>query len=120
MKYLILIVPGLLAFYCLFLRKELSAMPAFKKFYTEADGFWAKVWAICGRSLTMAWSYILMGIGTLLNQLDGIAATLGDPNFKQQVTDFLHADPKYLGYFAMMVSGFTIAARLKSITTPKG
>lgn len=113
---LILILPGVLVFYVLFLRKELSALPALKAFYAEADGFWAKVWAICGKSLTMAWSYFLLGIGGILNQLDGIAATLGDPNFKQQVTDFLHADPKYLGYFAMIVSGFTIAARLKSIT----
>lgn len=112
---LLLIAPGLIALYFLFLRKELSAFPAFKSFYAEADGFWAKVWAICGKSITMAWSYLLAAIGAGLNQLDNIAATLGDPNFKQQVTDFLHADPKYLGYFAMVVSGFTIAARLKSI-----
>lgn len=116
MKYVILLVPGLLAFYCLFLRKELAAFPAFKAFYAQADGFWAKVWAICGKSLTMAWAYLLGAIGTMLNQLDTIAATLGDPNFKAQVEQFLHADPKYLGYFAMVVSAFTIAARLKSIT----
>lgn len=112
---LALILPGALAFYCMFLRKELSAFPAFKAFYAKADGFWAKVWAVCGKSVTMAWSYMLMAIGGLFNQLDGIAATLGDPNFKQQVQDFLHADPKYLGYFAMVVSAVTIAARLKGI-----
>lgn len=115
MLSLMLIAPGLAVLYVMFLRKELSALPALKKFYAEADGFWAKAWAICGKSLTLAWSYLLGVIGGLLNQLDTIAATLGDPNFKQQVTDFLHADPKYLGYFAMVVSGFTIAARLKSI-----
>ena len=115
MLWTILIVPGLLAFYCMFLRKELSAFPAFKDFYAKADGFWAKVWALCGKSITMAWSYILMGLGGLLNQLDSIAATLGDPNFKSQVEGLLHSDPKYLGYFAMTVSAFTIAARLKSI-----
>jgi len=114
-----LIVPGLLAFYFMFLRKELSAFPAFKDFYAKADGVWAKVWAVCGKSLTMAWGYALMVIGGLINQLDTIAATFGDPNFKQQVTDFLHADPKYLGYFTMMVSAVTIAARLKGLAQGK-
>jgi hypothetical protein len=113
---LLLILPGLLAVYFMFLRPRLKAYPAFAKFFAEADGFWAKVWAICGNSLTMAWSYVILIAGALLNQLDSIAATLGDPNFKQQVADFLHSDPKYLGYFAMVVSGFTIAARLRSIT----
>ncbi len=116
---LIFILPGLLAAYFMILRPVLSAMPQFKKFYAEADTIWAKIWVICGKSLTIAWSYMLLGIGGLLNQLDGIAATLGDPNFKNQVTDFLHADPKYLGYFAMVVSAFTIAARLRSIAEPK-
>ena len=111
----ILVTPGLIAVYLMFLRPRLAAYPAFKEFYTEADGFWAKVWALCGKSITMAWSYILGGLGLIFNQLDGIAATLGDPNFKQQVADLLHSDPKYLGYFMMVVSAFTIASRLRSI-----
>ncbi|WGR74351.1 MULTISPECIES: hypothetical protein [unclassified Bradyrhizobium] len=111
----ILVAPGLVVAYLLFLRPRLAAYPAFKTFYQEADGFWAKVWALCGKSLTMAWSYLIGAIGALLNQLDTIAATLGDPNFKQQVSDLLHADPKYLGYFMMVVSAFTIASRLRSI-----
>ena len=56
-----------------------------------------------------------MIVGGLLNQLDNIAVTFGDPKFKQQVSDFLHADPKMLGYFAMFVSAVTIAARLRSL-----
>lgn len=115
MWILLLIMPGLLAAYFMFLRPRLKVFPALATFYAEADGFWAKVWAVCGKSLTMAWSYVILIAGALLNQLDSIATTLGDPNFKQQVGDFLHSDPKYLGYFAMMVSGFTIAARLRSI-----
>jgi hypothetical protein len=63
----------------------------------------------------LAWGYFIGAIGVLLNQIDPIAATLGDPNFKQQVSDLLHSDPKYLGYFAMVVSGFTIASRLRSL-----
>jgi len=112
---LIFIIPGLIAAYFMLLRPFLEKLPAFQKFYIEADGFWAKVWAVCGKSLTLSWSYILMGAGALLNQLDSIAATMGDPNFKAQVADFLHSDPKYLGYFAMLVSAVTIAARLRSI-----
>jgi len=110
----ILVMPGLIAVYLMF-RPRLAAYPAFKTFYQEADGFWSKVWALCGKSITMAWQYIIMVIAGMLNQLDSIAATLGDPNLKQQVSDFLHADPKYMGYFLMVVSGFTIAARLRGI-----
>src|SRR6185503_18956531 len=111
----ILVMPGLIAVYLMFLRPRLASYPAFKNFYAEADGFWAKVWAICGKSLTIAWSYVLGLVGLAVNQLDTVAATLGDPNFKQQVSDFLHADPKYMGYFLMVVSGITIASRLRSI-----
>lgn len=110
-----LVIPGLIALYLMFLRPRLAAYPAFTTFYEEADGFWQKVWALCGKSLTMAWSYLLAVLGAALNQLDNIATTLGDPNFKQQVADLLHSDPKYLGYFMMVVSAFTIASRLRSI-----
>lgn len=111
----ILILPGLIAAYLLFLRPRLKAYPAFVAFFKAADGVWAKLWALCGNSLTMAWGYFLGLVGVMFDQLDTIATTLGDPNFKQQVGDFLHSDPKYLGYFAMVVSGFTIAARLRGI-----
>lgn len=111
----ILIVPGLIVSYFMFLRPILQAVPALRKFYAEADTIWQKVWAVCGKSLTMVWSYFLMLVGGLLDQLDNIAATMGDAGFKQQVSDFLHADPKALGYFAMAVSAVTIAARLRSI-----
>lgn len=112
---LFLILPGLLAAYLILLRPVLKALPALKGFYTEADTFWQKAWALCGNSLTMVWSYFLMVAGGLLNQVDNIAATLGDPNFKQQVAQIIGADPKALGYFAMVVSAVTIAARLRSI-----
>jgi hypothetical protein len=112
---LLLVTPGLIAVYLLWLRPRLTAYPAFVKFYAEADTFWAKAWAICGKSLTLAWSYLLLAVGGLLNQLDNIAATVGDPNFKAQVADFLHSDPKYLGYFTMLVAFVTLASRLRSI-----
>ncbi len=111
----VLIVPGLLVAYFTILRPWLRAMPALKEFYAEADTFWQKAWAICGKSLTMAWSYILLVIGAVFNQLDSIAATLGDPNFKEQVMSVIGTDPKIMGYFAMTVSLVTIATRLRSI-----
>lgn len=110
-----LVLPGFVAAYFMFIRPALSALPAFKTFYAEADGFWQKAWAVCGKSITMVWSWALMVIGGVFNQLDNIASTLGDPSFKQQVADVLHADPKALGYFAMVVSAVTIAARLRSL-----
>jgi len=114
--YITVTVPGLVCLYAFFVRPILRGMPTFKEFYSEADTFWGRVWAVCGKSVTMAWSYFLMFAGALLNNLDGLATQLGDPNFKQQVADFLHGDPKYLGYFAMVVSAVTIASRLRSLT----
>jgi hypothetical protein len=112
---LLFVLPGLIAAYLIFLRPVLRAMPALKEFYTEADTLRQKAWALCGNSLTIAWSYSLIIAGGILNQIDPIAATLGDPNFRQQVAEVLHSDPKALGYFAMTVSAVTIAARLRSI-----
>ena len=111
-----LIVPGLICVYGFFLRPVLAAMPQFKKFYAEADGFWAKIWAVCGKSATLAWSYILVGIGALVQFIDPMAAALGDPDLKSQVINTLQSDPKILGYVMMAISAITIAARLRSIT----
>jgi hypothetical protein len=113
--WFILIAPGLFAAYFMFVRPVLKAIPAFKNFYAEAETIEQKFWAICGKSLTMAWSYFLGVAGGILNQIDSIAATLGDPNFKEQFIRLVNADPKALGYFMMAVSAVTIAARLRSI-----
>jgi hypothetical protein len=112
---LILIMPGLACAYALIARPLLHKIPALAKFYAEADGFWAKVWAICGKSVTIAWGYLLAGIGSALSLIDPIAATLGDPDLKGQVTGLLQSNPKALGYFAIGVSLVTIAARLHSL-----
>ncbi len=73
MIWVALILPGMIVGYALFLRPVLRAMPQLKDFYAEADGFWEKVWALCGNSLTMAWSYGLAGIGFLMQWLEPIA-----------------------------------------------
>jgi hypothetical protein len=115
MIYLFAIVPGLLVGYMLFLRPVLKAIPALKTFYAEADGFWAKVKALAGNSMTVAWGYFMAAFGFVLQWFDPLANMLGDPDFKNQVTQTLQANPKILGYVLMGISAVTIAARLRSI-----
>lgn len=110
-----LIVPGLICAYALILRPILHGIPAFAKFYAEADGFWAKVWAWCGNSVTMLWGYILGGVGSAFALLDPIASALGDPGLKDQITSALQANPKILGYVLTGISVVTIAARVRGL-----
>ncbi len=111
---LILIVPGLVCAYFFLLRPTLKAIPKFKQFYAEADGFWMKVSALGGHSASIAWGYFLAVAGVVMNWIEPIAQALGDPDIKAQITNSI-ADPKVLGYFAMFVSAVTIAARLRSL-----
>ncbi len=111
----LLVVPGFLVAYALFLRPVLRAIPAFKEFYDEADGFWQKVWALCGRSATLAFAYSVQAVGWLLQWMDPIAAFFGDPDLRAQITETLQANPKILGYVLMFISACTIAARIRSI-----
>ena len=113
----VLIVPGLALFYAMILRPLLHKIPQFKQFYTEADGFWEKVWALCGNSLTIMWGYLLAGFGSSLEVLDWAAAAFGDPdmNLKQHIMDTLKDYPNLTAYALMIISGITIASRLRSI-----
>lgn len=108
MAFWFLILPGLIAAYFLFFRSVLKAIPALKDFYSKADGFWAKVWALCGNSVTMAWSYFLAAIGAL-------STALGDPAIMSQIGGALKDHPEILGYVLMGISFVTIATRLRSI-----
>ena len=112
---LILIVPGLACLYAMILRPMLRKIPALAKFYAEADGFWAKVWAICGKSITVLWGYILGGIGSALALAEPLSTALGDPDLNGKITSALQNNPQYLGYFTIAVSVITIAARLRSV-----
>lgn len=112
---LVLILPGLVFAYAFLARPLLHKVPALKQFYDEADGFWAKVWALCGRSVTILWSYILAAIGSGFELIDPLAKAVGDPDLKAQVTNALQSHPDVLGYFALLVSIVTIAARLRSL-----
>lgn len=116
MFWLILIVPGLACLYALLLRPLLHKIPAFQKFYAEADGFWAKVWAMCGKSLTVLWSYILGGMSAAIGLLDKLSPILGDAqvaDIKAKLTDAI-ANPKVLAYLMGAISLITLAARLRS------
>lgn len=115
MIWIVLILPGLVVAYALFLRPILRAMPMFKRFYDEADGFWATAWVLCGKSVTMVWAYFLQALSWALQAIDPIANFLGDPDLKQQIADGLQANPKMLGYILMGISFLTIAARLRGM-----
>lgn len=115
MIWVALILPGFIVGYALFLRPVLRAMPQLKDFYAEADGFWQKVWALCGRSVTIVWGLVLQGIGQALQWIDPIASALGDPDLRTQITDTLQTNPKILGYVLMGISFITLAARLRGI-----
>lgn len=105
---LLFVVPGLIAAYFIFFRSVLKAIPAFKDFYAKADGFWAKIWALCGNSVTMLWGYFLASLGAL-------SSALGDPQIMAQITSALKDHPEYLSYALMGISAITIATRLRSI-----
>ncbi|XUM25102.1 hypothetical protein ACRAVF_33755 (plasmid) [Bradyrhizobium oligotrophicum S58] len=111
----ILITPGLVVLYAIVLRPLLRKR--FAAFYDQADGFWAKLWAICGKSVTVLWGYVLGGIGVAFSMVDQLAAAAGDPNLnlKQQVIDALQNNPQYLGYALTAISILTIIARVRSI-----
>lgn len=113
----ILIIPGLACFYAIILRPLLHKIPKFQRFYTEADGFWEKVWALCGNSLTILWGYLIGGFGSMLQVMDWLAQIFGDPDLdmKTKVTDLLKDHPQYAAYALMAISGITVASRLRSI-----
>lgn len=115
MIWIALTLPGLIVAYFLFLRPLLHAMPAFKQFYDEADGFWQTVWALCGKSVTMVFAYFIQAVSWLLQWMDPIASFFGDPDLRQQLTETLQANPKVLGYVLMAISFATIAARVRSL-----
>lgn len=115
--FLFLILPGLVVGYVLFLRPVLRALPQLKEFYANADGFWAKLKALSGNSITIAWGIALQIMGNLLQWIDPIANMLGDPDLRTQITETLQTNPKILGYVLMGISAVTIAARLRSFAT---
>ena len=114
--FFFLILPGLICLYAMALRPLLHKIPALAKFYEEADGFWAKIWALCGNSITILWGHIMALAGILLRCLDYIGPVVGDPDLKAQVASTLQSNPAILGYISIGISAITIIARLRSIS----
>lgn len=117
LSFAVLILPGLVVAYVLFLRPELAAMPRFKNAYAMADGFWAKVWTLCGKSIAMAFAYFIQGLSWCLQWIDPIASFFGDPELRAQITETLGANPQFLGYALMFISALTIAAKVHGLAT---
>ena len=113
--YAALIVPGAIVAYVLYVRPILHALPQLKKFYADADGFWQTVWALCGKSATLAFAAFVQVVSWALQWIDPIASVFGDPDLRQQLTDMLQANPHMLGKVLMVISFITVAARLRSI-----
>jgi hypothetical protein len=78
-----------------------------------------KIKTACFRSLTMAWSYLLGLIGGAMQQIDSLAALVGDASFGQQVQNIIGADPKVIGKYMSVVAAITIASRLRGIVAAK-
>lgn len=114
--FIFLILPGLICLYALALRPLLHKIPALAKFYSDADGFWGKLWALCGNSVTILWGHIMALVGILLRGLDFIGPVIGDPDLKTQVAGALQSNPAILGYISIGISAITILARLRSIS----
>lgn len=115
MIWIAIIVPGVVVVYFFYLRPILRAMPLLKRFYEEADGFWATVWAFAGRSSTMIWALFLQLLSQMLQWIDPIANLLGDYELRSQISEALQANPVMLGRILMVISLITIAARLRGI-----
>lgn len=69
----------------------------------------------CWHSLTVCWSYVLVGTGIALNGVDLLAALAGDPTLNETITGYLHASPKALGAYTAAAGLITFAARMRSI-----
>ncbi len=88
-----LIAPGVLAGY-LAARPFLHRIAVLKPFYDEADTrFGKKVWAVCGKSVTVLWGYFLAFLSAVWSLPDPLSQLFGVPQFKQQIVDALKDHP---------------------------
>lgn len=99
----------------LVIRPTLAALPQMQAFYAEADTFWQKASALAWHKASVAWSYLLFVLGWLVNQLDSVAALVGDPDFREQIANALGADPKLLSYVMIGVSVLIFVNRMKAV-----
>lgn len=80
---------------------------------------WASIKAACWHSLSIAWAYVLMGVGAAFYGLDILATLLNDPTINEQFTKVFGADPSVMGKITMTIGAVTAAARARSLIWPK-
>lgn len=80
----------------------------------KIKAFFQRIWAMCFRSVTIAWSYLLGIFGAVMSQLDGLAALLNDPGLTQNVQSLI-GDAKSFGKWLMVVAVVNIVARARSL-----
>ena len=76
---------------------------------------WEKVKRACLRSVTIAVSYVLAGIGMALQFIDSVSLVLGDSTFKDELRQDLASYPEILGWLMIAISVIVFLARLRSI-----
>lgn len=74
----------------------------------------AKIKAACLHSLTIAWSYLLAIVGSVMTAIDGIGDALGDPNLRDQINTAI-GDARTAGRILLGISIITILVRLRTI-----
>lgn len=75
---------------------------------------WTRLKALCLHSATIAWSYVLMALGSLLQLIDAAGDALGDPGIKDQVSAAI-GDAKTVGRILLGISIVNIVARVRSL-----
>jgi hypothetical protein len=75
---------------------------------------WSKLKAFCLHSATIAWSYVLLAVGGVLQAIDAAGDMLGDPGLKDQITAAI-GDARTVGRILLGISIVNIIARLRSL-----
>lgn len=75
---------------------------------------WARIKACCLHSLTIGWSYCLALAGAVMQAIDTIADTLGDPALRDQISAAI-GDARTVGRILLGISILTMLARLRSL-----
>lgn len=108
-------VIGAVIGYVAFLRPVLETVPVFREMYRQESTVLGKLWAVCGRSASILWSYFLTALAALWGMIDPLAEALGDPNLRDQLLGGLKGHPAIVGYVVFGVAGVTLVARVRSI-----
>lgn len=74
---------------------------------------WNKIKQSCLHSLTIAWSYVLLAGGTILDSVDTVGNAISSPDLRDQITTSF-ADPVVLGRCLLAISLINIASRLRT------